>query len=51
MDHINDIINGSGQFKIVQLNGLSFIEKMLPDGRGLRLNMDGSFKGFIGQIK
>jgi filamentous hemagglutinin len=30
-------------------NGLSFIEKKLPDGRGVRLNLDGTFKGFIDQ--
>lgn len=27
--------------------GLTFMEKWLPDGRGVRLNMDGTFKGFI----
>lgn len=31
----------------LQQLGLSFLEKCLPDGRGVRLNMDGSFKGFL----
>lgn len=51
MKHINDIITGPGEFQTVQSNGISFIEKMLPDGRGIRLNMDGTFKGFIDQIR
>ena len=29
--------------------GLTFMEKRLSDGRGVRLNMDGTFKGFIDQ--
>ena len=29
------------------LNGARFLEKWLPDGRGLRLNLDSTFKGFI----
>ena len=28
-------------------NGISFMEKRLSDGRGMRLNMDSTFKGFI----
>ncbi len=51
MQHIDDIISGPGEFKTVQSNGISFLEKMLPDGRGIRLNMDGTFKGFIDQIR
>lgn len=51
MQHINDILNGPGNFKVVESNGHSFLEKMLPDGRGIRLNMDGTFKGFIDQIR
>ena len=51
MQHIDDIINGTGKFKTVQTNGISFLEKMLPDGRGIRLNMDGTFKGFIDQSR
>ncbi len=27
--------------------GLRWIDKRLPDGRGVRLNLDYSFKGFI----
>jgi RHS repeat-associated protein len=51
MQHIDDIISGAGEFKTVQTNGISFLEKMLPDGRGIRLNMDGTFKGFIDQVR
>jgi hypothetical protein len=51
MQHIEDIICGPGEFKTVQTNGISFLEKILPDGRGIRLNMDGTFKGFIDQIR
>ena len=51
MQHIDDIISGRGEFKTVQTNGISFLEKMLPDGRGIRLNMDGTFKGFIDQVR
>lgn len=51
MQHIDDIISGPGQFNTVQSNDISFLEKMLPDGRGIRLNMDGTFKGFIDQIR
>ena len=28
-------------------DGTKFLEKTLEDGRGVRLNMDGTFKGFI----
>lgn len=50
MNHLEEIINAPGDFKVVKTgNSLSFLEKQLPDGRGIRLNMDGSFKGFIDQ--
>lgn len=51
MQHIDEIISGPGRFKTVQTNGISFLEKMLPDGRGIRLNIDGTFKGFIDQVR
>ena len=52
MKHIEDIIDGFGEFKIFTTDrGVQFWEKMLPDGRGLRLYLDGRFKGFIDQIK
>ena len=48
MEHINDILKSPGDFMIHTTDrGISFLEKKLPDGRGMRLNMDGSFKGFI----
>lgn len=50
LNHLNDILNGPGEFYVVQAkNGVYFLEKVLPDGRGVRLNMDGTFKGFIDQ--
>ena len=51
MQHIYDILNAPGEFNIVKSNGHTFLEKMIPDGRGIRLNMDGTFKGFIDQIR
>jgi filamentous hemagglutinin len=49
MKHLRDIIRDTGQFQQVTdpNTGLSWIEKRLPDGRGLRLNLDQTFKGFI----
>ena len=48
MEHINDILKSPGDFMIHTTDrGISFLEKKLPDVRGMRLNMDGSFKGFI----
>ncbi|WP_162876242.1 hemagglutinin repeat-containing protein [Achromobacter insuavis] len=48
MKHLRDITRAPGEFKPVKTDkGLSFMEKRLPDGRGIRLNMDGTFKGFI----
>ncbi|WP_242217391.1 hypothetical protein [Bacillus cereus group sp. BfR-BA-01380] len=48
--HLDEILNAPGDFKVVKSkNGLSFLEKQLSDGRGVRLNMDGTFKGFIDQ--
>ncbi|WP_083861589.1 RHS repeat-associated core domain-containing protein [Clostridium tunisiense] len=52
LNHLNDILNGSGEFKVFTTDkGVQFLEKMLPDGRGVRLNMDGTFKGFIDQVR
>jgi hypothetical protein len=45
--HFRDIARGPGEFGKVTQNGISFLEKRLSDGRGMRLNMDGTFKGFI----
>jgi filamentous hemagglutinin len=50
LNHLNEIIDGAGDFtKVTNERGVSFLEKWLPDGRGVRLNMDGTFKGFIDQ--
>jgi WXG100 family type VII secretion target len=48
--HLQDILDAPGEFKKITNNrGITFLEKTLPDGRGARLNQDGSFKGFIDQ--
>jgi len=47
MKHLREITRAPGEFKPVTDKGLIFMEKRLPDGRGVRLNMDGTFKGFI----
>jgi RHS repeat-associated protein len=48
LKHFDDIMNASGSFtKTTTEKGIKFLEKRLPDGRGIRLNMDGTFKGFI----
>jgi hypothetical protein len=47
MKHFQEIIDGPGKFKQITNKGVTFLEKRLPDGRGIRLNMDSTFKGFI----
>ncbi|WP_232463832.1 RHS repeat-associated core domain-containing protein [Methylovulum psychrotolerans] len=47
MQHLRDIFRGPGDFKSVTDKGITFFEKRLDDGRGLRLNMDRTFKGFV----
>lgn len=48
MKHFNDVLEGPGEFKsITTSEGKTFLEKRLPDGRGVRLNQDGTFKGFL----
>ncbi len=47
MKHFREISRGPGEFKQVTENGISFLEKRLRDGRGVRLNMNSTFKGFI----
>lgn len=48
MMHLREITRAPGNFVPVTTdNGQTFIEKRLADGRGERLNMDGTFKGFI----
>ena len=49
-EQLNEILNGEGYFEVVtSKNGVDFLEKKLLDGRGVRLNKDGTFKGFIDQ--
>lgn len=54
MKHLREIVDGPGTWKTVKRLGKSgrhseHIEKRLGDGRGIRLNKDYSFKGFIDQ--
>jgi len=46
-DQLRSILRAPGRFNTIESKGLRFMEKRLGDGRGIRLNMDGSFKGFI----
>jgi filamentous hemagglutinin len=47
--HLKDICNAPGSFnKVVDTKtGLTWIEKRLPDGSGVRLNQDYTFKCFV----
>ena len=48
MKQLREIIRAPGEFKSVTTEkGSPFIEKRLGDGRGIRLNLDGAFKGFV----
>jgi filamentous hemagglutinin len=48
LKHFDEIMIAPGGFtKTQNEHGIYFMEKRLPDGRGMRLNMDGTFKGFI----
>lgn len=48
MKHYREIMRGSGNFKQVRNSkGLVFFEKRLADGRGIRLEQNFRFKGFI----
>ncbi len=48
LKHFDDIMNAKGEFiKIPNEYGINFLEKKLLDGRGIRLNLDWTFKGFI----
>jgi filamentous hemagglutinin len=49
LQHFRDIVRAPGSFNKVTdpKTGLQWIEKRLPDGRGIRLNLDYTFKGFI----
>ncbi|WP_261396013.1 DUF637 domain-containing protein [Halomonas sp. DP8Y7-1] len=48
MTHLREVVRGSGRFqRVTNDRGVTFIEKRIDDGRGIRLNLDGTFKGFI----
>jgi hypothetical protein len=46
--HFNDIYYGKGNFNLIKNEkNMIWIEKRLEDGRGIRLNRNFTFKGFI----
>lgn len=48
INHLREIARAPGEFKPITTDkGIPFLEKRLTDGRGIRLNMDGTFKGFV----
>ena len=48
MSHLRAVFRGKGKFKKVTTDkGQVFYEKRLPDGRGVRLNRDYTFKSFV----
>jgi len=47
MTHFREIVRTPGEFQEKAYDGLKFLEKRLEDGRGVRLNMDSTFKGCI----
>ncbi|WP_205578843.1 hypothetical protein, partial [Pseudomonas aeruginosa] len=48
MKHFKEIVRAPGEFRpTMNEKGITFLEKRLIDGRGVRLNLDGTFKGFI----
>ncbi|MCB9229165.1 MAG: hypothetical protein H6618_06095 [Deltaproteobacteria bacterium] len=49
MKHYREIFTGPGKFEKVAdpKTGIQWLEKRLPDGRGIRLQQDGAFKGFV----
>lgn len=48
LQHFREIVRGPGSFQwVTNSKGTTFLEKMLPDGRGVRLQLDHTFKGFI----
>ncbi|WP_228553563.1 hypothetical protein, partial [Pseudoalteromonas sp. PPB1] len=48
MKHFREIFRGPGEFqKVTNDKGITFLEKRLSDGRGIRLQQDFTFKGFI----
>ncbi|EEM10470.1 hypothetical protein bmyco0003_28270 [Bacillus pseudomycoides] len=50
LKHLEEIMDGPGGFiKIKNPKGIEFLEKKLQDGNGVRLNLDGTFKWYIGQ--
>ncbi|HDR8172603.1 TPA: hypothetical protein QC096_003835 [Bacillus thuringiensis] len=50
LKHRKEIMDEPGGFiKIKSPKGIEFLEEKLPDGRGVRLNLDGTFKRFIDQ--
>ena len=50
LKHLKEIMEAPGDFvKVTNERGIQFLEKKLSVGRGVRLNLDGTFKGFPDQ--
>ncbi len=47
MKQFREIVRAPGEFEEKAYDGIKFLEKRMEDGRGVRLNMDSTFKGFI----
>ena len=48
MKHLKDILNSNIEVKkVTNSKGITCLEKRVPDGRGVRLELNGNFKGFI----
>ena len=47
VQHFMAVVDGPGKFTTISKNELSFLEKRLNDGRGVRLNLNGTFKVFL----
>ncbi|MGR3806832.1 hypothetical protein [Pasteurella testudinis] len=45
--HLREILQSTEKFKVVQIGNIRFLEKRLPDGRGIRIELNGKFKGFV----
>ncbi|MCH1429132.1 MAG: hypothetical protein L7U87_00065 [Chlamydiales bacterium] len=48
LKHLGEILSTRGGFRLTtNSRNIKFIEKKLQDGRGVRLQMDYKFKGFL----
>ena len=47
LKHFQDILDGPGEFVQDRWRGKDTLIKYLPDGRGVRIDSDGLFIGFL----